>query len=243
MDRNVSGKAYALTILSPIKNAHVGGPSYASCADAVRERLENWNALQNSPMARVPQTYLARLFVLDDVFTESLPGASAFDTWRDFWPTPTDGMRAASLPKQDHLKSKYIVFSSNLHGDPDAYLRGMWQAIENEVRDVWQHCYGFDAVKDADSFVAYMKQCRLDAALFFVGSNDDPLEEQLKALYLKQEFSRFALESQGLPTAELKKRYQEFIARVKPRDLAGPAWTPGQYTLLKHSEAQQEAAL
>jgi hypothetical protein len=240
MGTNVSGKAYALTILSPIRNARIDG---RACAELVRDGLENWNQLQNSPMARVPQTYLARFFVLDDVFTESLPGANVFDTASDILPAVPDGIRRAALPAEEHLKSKYLVFSSDFHGDLDAYLRGMWQAIAPEVQNVWQHCYGFDAVRDAAGFVAYMKRCQLTAALFFVGSNDEPLEEQLKALYLKQEFSRFALESQGLPTAELKKRYLEFIARVKPRDLAGPAWTPGQYSLLKHSDAQQEAAL
>ena len=240
MGSNISGKAYALTILSPIRNARAGD---RSCADAVRDTLENWNQLQNSPMARVPQTYLARFFVLDDVFTESLPGANVFDTASDMLPVVPDSLRRAVLPAEEHLQSKYLVFSSDFHGDLDVYLQGMWQTIAPEVQGLWQHCYDFDTVKDAASFVAYMKRCQLTAALFFVGSNDEPLEEQLKALYLKQEFSRFALESQGLPTAELKVRYQEFIARVKPRDLAGPAWTPGQYSLLKHSDAQQEAAL
>jgi hypothetical protein len=236
---NISGNAYALTILSPIMKGRSGEVAHA---DAVRDRLENWNLLQNSPMAKVPQTYLSRYFVLDDVFVESLPGASAFDTANDFLPVVPNGVRAAALPAQDHLKSKYLVFSSNFHGDLDTYLRGMWDAIAEEIKSVWGYCYGFDAVNDADSFIAYMKKCQLTAALFFVGSNDDPLEEQLKALYLKQEFSRFAVESQGLPTAELKKRYQEFIARVRPDDLKGPAWTPGQYSLPKHRDVQQEAS-
>jgi hypothetical protein len=83
----------------------------------------------------------------------------------------------------------------------------------------------------------------LPVTLFFVGSNDDPLPEQLKALYLKQEFARFAVENQGLPSAELKKRYLQFIARVAPTDLHAPSWLPGQYSLPKRQDAQQEAAL
>lgn len=237
---NVSGKAYALTILSPIMNGHVDEIAYA---DLVRDRLENWNSLHNSPMAKVPQTYLARYYVLDDVYIESLPGASAIDTASDWLPVVPKSLRLGVLPADDHLKSKYLVFSSNFHGDLDTYLRGMWDAIADEIKSAWAYCYGFDQVKDADTFIAYMKKCQLPAALFFVGSNDDPLEEQLKALYLKQEFSRFAVESQGLPTAELKKRYQEFIKRVAPNDLTGPSWTPGQYSLPKHSDTQQEASL
>jgi hypothetical protein len=231
---NISGNAYALTILSPIINGRLGDVAYA---ELVRHRLEQWNLLQNSPMAKVPQTYLARYYVLDDVYIQSLPGASAFDTSSDLLPVMSKALRMQSLPPKDHLKSKYLVFSSNFHGDLDAYLHGMWHAMSDEIKSVWGLCYGFAEVRDAAAFAVYMKKCQLTAALFFVGSNDDPLEEQLKALYLKQEFSRFALESQGLPTAELKKRYQEFIQRVAPTDLSGPSWTPGQYSLPKHGEA------
>jgi hypothetical protein len=86
-------------------------------------------------------------------------------------------------------------------------------------------------VHDADAFVAYIKKCQLKASLFFVGSNDDPLPEQLKALYVKQEFSRFAEEHQGLPAAELQQAYQAFIRRVEPLNFSGPAWKPGQSAL------------
>lgn len=237
---NISGNAYALTVLSPIMNGREDEEAYC---DLVRDRLENWNLLPNSPMAKVPQTYLCRYYVLDDVYAESLPGASALDTISDFLPVVPNRIRAAALPAVDHLKSKYLVFSCNLHGDLDSYLRGMWAAVGSEIKEVWRYCYGFDQVTDADSFVAYIKKCQLTASLFFVGSNDDPLEEQLKALYLKQEFSRFAVESQGLPVAELKSKYQQFIARVAPANLSAPSWTPGQYSLPKYQDCQQEAAL
>jgi hypothetical protein len=237
---NISGNAYALTVLAPIKSGHVDTVAFS---DLVRDRLESWNMLPNSPMAQVPQTYLCRYFVLDDVYNESLPGASALDTASDYLPIVPNKIRLAVLPAQDQLKSKYLVFSSNFHGDLDAYLHGMWSAISGEIKEVWGFCYGFDQVGNAEQFAAYMKKCQLTASLFFVGSNDDPLEEQLKALYLKQEFSKFVVENQGLPTAVLQKNYQEFIARVQPKNLAGPAWTPGQYSLSMKQEKQQEAAL
>jgi hypothetical protein len=237
---NVSGNAYALTVLAPIKNDHIDTVAFSNL---VRDRLESWNLLPNSPMAKVPQTYLCRYFVLDNVYNGVLPSGSALDTVTDFLPVVPNNMRIGALPAQDQLKSKYMVFSSNFHGDLDAYLKGMWNAISDEIKDVCGFCYGFDQVSNADQFAAYVKKCQLTASLFFVGSNDDPLEEQLKALYLKQEFSKFAVENQGLPTAVLQKNYQEFIARVAPKNLAGPAWTPGQYSLAKKQDKQQEAAL
>ena len=225
---NTSGKAYALTCLCPIEKGHLNGTAYS---DEVRHRLQNWGLLEHSPMAKVPQTYLCRYFVLDDVYYESLAGTEFGGTFYDFMSIFSDKFRRRALPREDHLKSKYIVFSCNLHGDLDAYLRGMWDAISVDIQLIWQFCYGFDEVKDADTFVAYIKKCQLKAALFFVGSNDDSLPEQLKALYLKQEFSRFAAEHQGMPAAQLQQAYQAFIQRVEPLNLAGPAWTPGQSAL------------
>jgi hypothetical protein len=234
MGSNVSGNAYALTTLSPIRNARVPGEEI-DFADKVRDILQDWNLLPNSPMTQVPQTYLCRYYVLDDVRVESLPGASVLDTWTDILPLVPDRIRRAALPQKDRLQSRYLVFSSNFYcgpeGTPDAYLRGMWNTINAHVHRVWNHCYGFDAVHDADTFVAYMKKCQRDAALFFVGSNDDPLPEQLKALYLKQEFSKFAIANQGLDAATLRANYAAFMARVAPTDLAAPTWAPGQYRL------------
>jgi hypothetical protein len=231
---NISGNAYALTVLSPIKNGIVPGEEIA-CADKVRELLQNWNLLPNSPMTEVPQTYLCRYFVLDDVYTESLPGASVMDTVSDIHPIESDVVRRRALPSEDHLKSRYLVFSCNLHagpnGDVDGYLRGMWNAISDRIQEVWGYCYGFEQVRDADSFVAYMHKCMLPAALFFVGSNDDPLPEQLKALYVKQAFVDFALANQGLDAATVRANYQAFMKRVAPMDLIGPTWEPGKYRI------------
>jgi hypothetical protein len=182
-------------------------------------------------MAKVPQTYLCRFFVLDDVFTQSLGGGDFFGTVNDILSIVSDRARRRALPREDHLKSRYLVFSCNFHGDLDTYLRGMWSAMNNEIRHAWEFCYAFDEVKDADGFIAYIKKCQLTASLFFVGSTDDPLEEQLKSLYIKQEFGKFVVEHQGLPAADLQRAYREFIQRVEPRNLAAPSWEPGQYKL------------
>lgn len=227
---NVSNKAYALTCLSPIENGHLGGTAYS---DEVRRRLQNWGLHELSPMARVPQTYLCRYFVLDNVYYESLPGTDIGATWYNIMSFFSDRYRRAALPKEDHLQSKYLVWCCNIHGDADAYLRGMWDAISDDIRHLWQFCYGFDRVRDADSFIAFIKKCQLDAALFFVGSNDESLPEQLKGLYLKQEFSRFVSEHQGLPAAQLQQAFHAFMQRVDPSNLAAPTWQPGLSNLQK----------
>jgi hypothetical protein len=165
--------------------------------------------------------------VLDDIYTESLPGASIWDALSDFRIIPSNKQRLAALPHTDHLQSRYLVFTSNLHGDVDTYLQGMWQNMQTEILAIWQYCYGFEDVKDAASFVAYAKKCCMDASLFFVGSNDDSLAAQLKALYVKQEFSRFAQETQDMPATELRQTYAAFMQRIKPRNIDEPTWKAG----------------
>src|SRR5688572_6568881 len=111
---NVNGKAYALTILSPIRNGNLREVGFG---DVIKDRLQQWNLTHDSPMAKVPQTYLCRYFVLDDVYTESLPTAGFFDTLFDILPVVPDWLRRWIMPAEDHLQSKYLVFSSNFHGD------------------------------------------------------------------------------------------------------------------------------
>lgn len=233
MAGNVSGKAYALTILSPIKNAYT--QDEIAYADVIRDHLQNWNFENNSPMAKVPQTYLCRFFVLDDVYTESQPTGGALDTLSDFLPAVPDSVRRNTVPKEDHLKNRYLVFSCNFHGgenaDLDGYLHGMWNAISDRIQEIWQYCYGFEKVRDAQSFARYMKQCQMEASLFFNGSNDDSLPEQLKALYLKQEFAKFVIDNQGLDAAHIKVNLQAFMQRVAPTNLTAPTWAAGKYRI------------
>ena len=208
---NKSGNAYALTLLCPILQ---GSPKQApegmsdqTYADLVRYYLQRLRVNEQSPMARVPNTYLSRLWVLNDV--------------------PYQG-RPAVL---EHLKSNYLVFSSNLHGELEAYLKGMWTAIEREIRDILQYCVGFDRVTNLETFIEYIKLCQVKTTFFFNGSTDEPLAAQLKSLYLKQELSKFAFENQGKSPAELQAAFRAFVARTQPANLARPTWKAGAYHL------------
>jgi hypothetical protein len=58
MSRNVSGQAYALTVLTPILDGHV---------QELTDHLEALPEGRDSPMARVPGTHLARWVVIDQV--------------------------------------------------------------------------------------------------------------------------------------------------------------------------------
>jgi hypothetical protein len=201
---NKSGRAYALTTLCPLKNDSQDDQSYAA---VVRGYLRALAVDENSPMARVPDTYLCRMFVLDDVFYEGSPA------------------------DEDHLRSKYLAFVVELHGDLDAYLVAMWTSAEEMIRKLWSFCIGFDQVHSASDFVRYIKKCQVETTFYFNGSNDDSLAEQLKALYLKQELSKFVHAHQGMDAASLQQAFQEFVARTQPHNLAAPTWRAGASSL------------
>jgi hypothetical protein len=197
---NQSGNAYALTTLCPLRLQHGLGEGPATL---LRKQLNDTSTDEQSPMAQVPNTYLCRFFVLDDVVYEGKPAT------------------------EDHLRSKYLVFTSNFHGELEPYLHGMWAHAEAFIRETWRYCIGFDEVRDATAFARYIQRCQVETTFFFMGSSDAPLAEQLKALYLQQEFSSFALEHQGWPAAKLQAAFNEFVARVEPRNLARPTWRAG----------------
>lgn len=208
---NKSGKAYALTTLCPIVNGRIvddNGIERESYDKAVRRLLQDIPLNEDSFFARVDNTYFARLFILNDVF---------FQQGNEF--------------EQDHLKSKYLCFNSNFHGDLDVYLTKMWDSCEHEIRTVWQYCVGFNRVNTAHEFITYIKDCQLNTTLFFNGSNDESLSKQLKALYVKQMFSEFVLTQQGKSASDTKTNFKYFLQRVQLNNLESPRWKPGQSEL------------
>ncbi|MBM3795548.1 MAG: hypothetical protein FJW31_16145 [Acidobacteria bacterium] len=212
---NQSGNAYALALLCPVRAgappAGFDGQCQESYAAHLRYVLQSVRVSGDSPMARVPNTYLSRFFLLDDVFYQGSPAL------------------------EEHLKSSYLVFCCNFHGELEPYLTGMWKTIESEVRLILNHCVGFSdqTVRDAAAFIAYIKKCEIKTTFYFNGSTDQPLAEQLKGLYLKQEFSKFAFENQGRSAREIQEAFGEFIKGTEPENTARPAWKPGVYDLDK----------
>ena len=62
--------------------------------------------------------------------------------------------------------------------------------------------------------------------LFFNGSTDVSLNEQLKGLYLKQEFTQFAYDNQGKDAKSLQQAFQDFVKRTQPSK-PKPTWLAG----------------
>ena len=179
---NKSGNAYALTMLCPIRQeappAPLEGMVDQSCTACLQYQLQQVKVSQDSPMARVPNTYLCRFYVLKDVPYQGKP---------------------AYL---ERLKSDYLVFSSNFHGDLEPYLEGLWKAIEAEARAILQYCVGFETVGQV--------------------SHASPKASP-------SAFAKFAFENQGKGARELQDAFRAFVEHTQPANVASPTWRPGAY--------------
>ena len=208
---NTSDNAYALAVLFPILPGFppgagdgAGGQTHTTL---LRNLLQTLHVNEKSNMAKVPNTYLCRFWVLSDI---PFQGSPAF---------------------LEHLKSDYLVLSANFHGELEPYLQGVWSALREDVLAILAHCVAHESVRDEASFIAYVKKCQVTTTFFFNGSTGEPLAEQLKNLYLKQEFSAFAFDNQGKSAAELQQAFLEFVKRTQPENVAGPTWAAGAYHL------------
>jgi hypothetical protein len=203
---NKFGNAYGLTVLIPVKNGAEDNRAYDKM---IRDELQKWKLADISPLAKVPNTYLCRVFLLNDVFYEGAPAI------------------------EEHLNNKYLVFSSNFYGELDTYLKGMWEAIGKDLKSFLQHCVAFDTVDSDADFVNYVKRCQIKNSLFFNGSTDKPLAEQLKALYVKQSFIHFAYLSQRYRyegdegARKLQDAFKRFTKLIQIDDTSEPSWKVG----------------
>ncbi len=148
---NRNGEMFGLTALSPI----IDDPTLRVSHDAaLRIYLQRMRRDEHSPFARISQTHLCRLVVMDDVVFVGHPA------------------------REEHLKSKYLIFNSNLHGDPDAYLQTMAREIPDVVDAVWSHCVGFPGAQSPAAFASYIKKCQIETTFYFADVNNNKSVEQ-----------------------------------------------------------------
>ena len=182
---NVNGSTYGLTVLSPVKIEELAVPSPEQRLRTYLNGLPDGTA---SPFAKVHATHLARFAIINDTFFEGFPSA------------------------KDHLKSRYLMFSSNFDGDLDPYLDQMFDAVPDVIDGIWGHCVGFpgtDAGKDA--WRRYLKACQIETTFFFAAVNDMSVEEMLQALMLQQGFARFVIANQGNGPDVVQQNFAAFM--------------------------------
>lgn len=192
---NRNGNMYGLTVLSPI----IDDPMLEVPHDAaLRVYLAKMRRHEESPFAQVSGTHICRLVVMDDVVFVGHPA------------------------REEHLKSKYLIFNSNFYGDLDSYLEEMARQIPDVLEDTWSHCVGFPGARDPRAFAVYIKKCQLETTFFFADVNNKTVEQTLRALLLKVEFAAFVEQNQGKSPAELQREFSRFWERFLTLPLPPP---------------------
>jgi len=185
---NQSGQIYGLTILAPI----LGEDDHLDIghATAVRWYLAGLPQDHTGPFAKISSTHFCRLVVMDDVVFVGSPA------------------------REEHLKSRYLVFESNFDGDLDTYLTRMAREIPDLVDAVWKHCVGYPGVADPAAFAAYMKKCQITTTFFFADVNNKTVDQTLKALQVQSDVSHFIAKNQGKPAVELQSAFRILLERM-----------------------------
>lgn len=202
---NENGSVYGLTILSPIIDDDKATPSHDL---QIRNYLAKLSTREDSPFARAPGTHLARLVVMDDVIYVGMPSC------------------------EEHLKSKYLIFESNLDGDLDTYLAGLAANIPEHLDAIWKHCVGYPGAANRKAFVDYMKACQLTTTFYFAAVNDKSVPETLRALQTQAAVTEFIATHQGADPASLQRDFIEFAARLRSQPLPRPG-SMGPYREIK----------
>jgi hypothetical protein len=173
---NVSGQAYALSVLAPILDGH---------EVELAAQLDQLGEGDDSPLARVPGTHIARWVVIGDVVYQG-----------------------AGQRKRDRLAPR-LLFSSNHDGDVGAYLERLRTGMAEEADAIWGHCRGYPGHQDGPAFAAWMRSHMLGAALFFAAYGGMTVEQVQANLDRRRRLIELALDAQGLPAADLKARFME----------------------------------
>lgn len=177
---NQSGQVYGLTVVSPI----IEDERLDICHSMeLRWYLGHLARDHKSPFAQISSTHLARLVVMDDVVYVGAPA------------------------REEHLKSRYLIFETNFDGDLDTYLTRMARETPEFVDAVWTHCVGYPGISDTAAFIAYIKKCQIKTTFFFADVNNRTVEQSRKALQTQSAIARFIEKHQGKPAAELQREF------------------------------------
>lgn len=199
---NQNGTMYGLTILSPIIDDDKAVPSHDL---QIRAYLASLPTDRQSPFAQAPGTHLARLVVMDDVIYVGMPSC------------------------EEHLKSKYLVFESNIDATGesglDRYLTGLAQHSGTHMDAIWSHCVGYPGASDIPAFLRYMKACQLTTTFYFAAVNNKNLQQTQRALQTQRAVADFIASHQGLAAAQTQAAFNQFLQQLDAMPLP-PAGEP-----------------
>lgn len=182
---NFDGGHYFLTALAPIDpmiRAEASG-DYRDGAQRLRNLLSTLPTARqspasesgslNSPFARNSRTHLARFVVIDDVVYNGRVPSDAIVA-------QIKGDSPLTPQPVDRLNCGYLLFAADFDAADgsdetlEAYLRGLWDDMGEELGLIYSHCLGFGPDADAGTFAAYVRRCQVETTMpfndYWVGS-------------------------------------------------------------------------
>jgi hypothetical protein len=221
--RNKIGRYEGLTALFPIRigtlPADERGPD-RSIESSLRETLASLATDHTSPFAH-SGAYFLRMFLLKDVISEGQQ------------PSISTRFVTALIPalarrrRPDHLKSNYLVMVADLDRPIDTFSRDLFSNQSATVAAVWSHCVAYRPTMTDAEFALYVRRCQVNNSLLFLGSTDETVANQLKALSIKQSFGSFVAAHQDDDPISLKAAFEKFVTDEQVMSENGPTWRAG----------------
>lgn len=259
----IDGGHVFLTVLAPVRRTPFrrSDGTLTSPENALREALAVLPTARqspacdlapcDSPFSRNTRNHFVRMAVIGNA---AFNGRDHTDAIRNALPGGAD---PAIAKPSDSLASPYLMLAIDfdVDGDPQVaqttYLETLWRTMQAELHDLLRHCVGFDEVKDAAGFCAWIGRRQIETSMpfndywahpsgsgppgllrkiwgllfgaAFAASPGGDLPTVLKSLYLQRQFIPFAIRNQGVSDDDLYQRFGAFVAAFDP---AGP--TPTQ---------------
>jgi len=176
---NVAGRTYSLLVLTPIRPGR---------QDELRAYLEGL-PVDDSPLARLPRTHMARWLVLPDM--PSPPG----------------------LDLHDPLGDPYLLFTSNFDGDLDSYLHELSERLAPEAGEIWGRCIGCPEPAAGAALKAYLGRNQIDCGYVFAAYGDAFVAQVRSALDKRERLVDFVVRAQEMSPAQRRRAFLEEFGR------------------------------
>ena len=170
---NIVGKTYSLMVWTPIAPGR---------EDDLRAHLEGLDK-DDSPLARVPRTHMARWIVVPD-----MPVAPGTDL-------------------VDPLGTQFLLFTSNFDGDADSYLRELVKLIPQEAAQIWGHCIGCPQPAEGAALKAYLHRNQVDSGVAFAAYPNASVAQIKRALDKRARLIDFAVRAQEMKPSQRRKAF------------------------------------
>lgn len=176
---NFDGGHYFLTVLAPIRTDTLVDPVVGRSRSHVHSLAQKLALLPTgpitdetpldawpSPFSRNKLNHFVRFAIIDGPnYNGRVSDDSIIATLR--------GVNPLAPQPVDSLNRPYLVFAADFDApsgkdaDLAAYARALWDTMAKDLGEIFGHCCGFESVKSAEAFHAYLVACQVETSFSF----------------------------------------------------------------------------